>query len=200
MEARLDARFPRMPRQEATDMATRIRIVSRSLTVAALAVTASFAVSAPASAAVCEETPENPTGQCVDQPVVDPTPAPVDACPDEALNPGIQAAGPCNVAAAPQQPEEAFVDPAVDVDRGAGTLAYGALDTPAEAGVGPEVVVAGAAAAPAAGGGANTRAIPGELPYTGWSIGSTLLIAISLLLAGSALHLAGRRRVRRLGA
>lgn len=183
-------------------MATRTAIIARAVTVTSLAVVASLAVSAPASAAEsCVETPENPTGQCVDQPVVDPTPAPVDACPDEALNPGLQAAGPCNVAAAPSQPEEAFVDPAVDVDRGAGALAYGALNAPADGGVGREVVVAGAPAAPVAGGGAApTSTYSGPLPYTGWSIGSTLLVALSFLLGGTLLHAVGRRRARRIGA
>jgi hypothetical protein len=188
-------------------MAFRPRSLTRIAAAGAIALVASLATVASASAAGDEQwgcasnqhwvgNPQTETGQCVADPVVE-TPAPVDACPDEALNPGIQAAGPCNVAA-PTVPDEAFVDPAVDPDRDAGSLAYGANTIPDDGDVSPEVAVRGAADAhAAASGGGAAASFHGELPYTGWSLGTTLAIALSLLLAGIAAHLHASRRVRR---
>lgn len=119
-------------------------------------------------------------------------PAPVDACPDEALNPGIQAAGPCAVAAA--VPDEAFVDPAIDVDRDPGALAYGAGAAPVDGGASAEVAgVTAAAAAPSAA--APTSS--GPLPLTGMSIGSALYTALGLFLFGALAYGEAERASRR---
>lgn len=89
-------------------------------------------------------------------------------------------------------PDEAFVDPAVDLDRAAGTLAYGANAVPADGGASAEVAVRGAADAPAATGG-GTAAPTGDLPYTGLTVAGMAVIAICFLLAGIGAILHARR-------
>jgi hypothetical protein len=108
--------------------------------------------------------------------------------------------GPAEANAAP---EEAFVDPAVDVERGNSPLALGAVAAP-DGGVSPE----SAAGVSAGGAGAGGAAAPSDdedatlaegdtLPVTGMSMKSTFLAALLAVLFGAFAYGEAARASRR---
>jgi hypothetical protein len=135
----------------------------------------------------CDETPENPTGQC--PPAATPAPAPaeaqapVDVCPEVA---GLQSESTQCL------PDEAPA-PGLDIETSSLTIQEVQHDPPAIVG-GQHDIIPVSSVTTVSGGGAVTTPT-GNLPYTGLSIAHIGVIGGSLLVFGSlSWFVAGRTR------